>query len=261
MKGSVIEILCCPSCRGRLIPERGMQHGGPGTVQVHCSGCGRRYGHNGEYYDFLNDGGLIYRSRRERFFRSVSARFYTPLTNTMFLFCGGAKSARNEVMSRLKVGKGDTVLETGIGYGENFLWLDRHTGGLALYGLDIQHEMMSHCVRNLQRWGIRADLARADAMYLPYKDSVFDSVFHLGAINLFEDKGKAISEMIRVARPGTHIVIADESEKAGRLFNVFTGSSDRVVPPVDLVPAAMEDITLSIIWRGYGYVIEFDVVK
>ena len=178
----------------------------------------------------------------------------------MFLFCGGAVSARNEVMSRLKLNHDAYVLETGMGYGENFLWLKRHFEELNLFGLDIQAEMMVNCGRNLNQWGIRAGIVRADAVQIPFRDNSFDVVFHLGAINLFIDKKRAIEEMIRVAKPGTHIVIADETEKAGRLFNLFTGSAEKIIPPVDLVPLKMNNITLETIWRGYGYVIEFDTV-
>ena len=118
--------------------------------------------------------------------------------------------------------------------------------------------MMANCSRNLDRWKISAEIVRANAQSLPFRDGSFDVVFHLGAINLFEDRKKAIEEMIRVSRPGTHIVIADETEKAGRLFNVFTGPAEKITPPVDLVPENMLNINLETIWRGYGYVIEFD---
>jgi ubiquinone/menaquinone biosynthesis C-methylase UbiE len=77
------------------------------------------------------------------------------------------------------------------------------------------------------------------------------------AINLFSNKKKAIDEMIRVAKPGTKIVIADETEKAGRLFNFITGSKDKIIPPIDLIPAGMLNKRIEIIWRGYGYVISF----
>lgn len=258
---SVNEKVICPTCKGSLIYETGTESGVMNDKFMRCGECGKSYVHNGAFIDFLDDAGLVFRNRREKFFRSVSARIYTPLTNMMFLLCGGATNARNEVMGRLKVKEDDSVLETGIGYGENFLWLERRFKRLAYYGIDIQKEMMSHCVRNLRRWKINAELARADAQSLPYISNAFDVVFHLGAINLFEDKGKAIREMIRVAKPGTHIVIADETEKAGRLFNIFTGSSDTVVPPVDMVPSEMINISLDTIWKGYGYVIEFDVEK
>jgi len=260
MEELITGILRCPECKGRLIHEADISPDGKKETRLHCSSCGKSYEANGSYIDFLNEGGLVFKTRREKFFRSLLASAYTPLTNMMFLLCGGAKNARNEVMGRLRIKEGDAVLETGIGYGENFLWLARRYEGLRLYGLDIQKEMMSKCAMNMTRWNISANLVRADAISLPYRDGVFDIVFHLGAINLFDDKRKAISEMIRVSKPGTHIVIADETEKAGRLFKVFTGDKEKVVPPVDMVPAEMKNISLNTIWKGYGYVIEFDTV-
>jgi ubiquinone/menaquinone biosynthesis C-methylase UbiE len=261
MKSSINDLLCCPSCEGGLDYDT---YAGPGGVPVErmtCQACGKKYENRDGYPDFLNDDGLVFRSRREKMVRSVYAKVYTPVTNFMFLFCGGAESARDEVMSRLKISEGSCVLETGMGYGENFLWLSRHSMNLRLFGVDIQKEMMSNCSRNLLRWRISADIVRANAQNLPFRAGVFDTVFHLGAINLFEDKKKAIEEMIRVSKPGSHIVIADETEKAGRLFNVFTGPAERITPPIDLIPASMQNIRLETIWRGYGYVIEFDTVQ
>jgi len=97
----------------------------------------------------------------------------------------------------------------------------------------------------------------AGAMPRPQMLEGVDVVFHLGAINLFRDKKSAIDEMIRVARPGTRIVIADESEKASRLFAIFVGHHDPVVPPVDLIPANMLEVNLKSIWNEYGYLITF----
>lgn len=145
-----------------------------------------------------------------------------------------------------------------MGAGENLLWLNRMAENLTFYGIDIQKQMMLHCMKNLKLWGIRAEIYRADAEELPFRDENFDVVFHLGAINLFSDKKKAIDEMIRVAKPGTKIVIADETEKAGKLFNIFTGSKDKIIPPFDLIPEEMLKRQIEIIWRGYGYVISFE---
>lgn len=38
-------------------------------------------------------------------------------------------------------------------------------------------------------------------------------VFHIGGINFFNDKGKAVVEMIRVAKPGAKIYVGDEKKK------------------------------------------------
>ncbi len=258
MEEIIAGLLCCPHCRGDLASGRNEETGS--SAGLTCYRCGRHYDCNDGYPNFLDGSGLLYRSRRDKFIRTVYARTYTPVTNFMFLFCGGAASARNEVMRRLKLKSGAYVLETGMGYGENFLWLKRHMESPNLFGLDIQREMMANCARNLDRWGIRAGIVRADAVQVPFRDNTFDVVFHLGAINLFSDKKSAIEEMIRVSKPGTHIVIADETEKAGRLFNLFTGPADRIIPPIDLIPESMKNIAMETIWRGYGYVIEFDTV-
>jgi ubiquinone/menaquinone biosynthesis C-methylase UbiE/uncharacterized protein YbaR (Trm112 family) len=251
------DIICCPSCKGNLIQPAGNDRGHPGTDDLICSSCNKTYLYDDGYLDFLGDKGLGYSSRREEIVRSVYAKFYTPATNFMFLICGGVKSARREVLSRLEVRDGDVILETGMGAGENFQWLNNMTQNLQFFGIDIQKQMMIHCTRNLERWNIKGEIYRANAEELPFRDEKFDVVFHLGAINLFNDKRKAIEEMIRVAKPGTKFVIADETEKAGKLFNIFTGQQEKIIPPVDLIPEEMSDKQIDIIWRGYGYVISF----
>ena len=47
---------------------------------------------------------------------------------------------------------------------------------------------------------------------LPFADNYFDIVFHVGGINFFSDKARAIAEMLRVAKPGTRLMIADETQ-------------------------------------------------
>ena len=117
--------------------------------------------------------------------------------------------------------------------------------------------MLKKCTRNLYKCKLDVCLYNATAEKLPFNDNSFDIVFHLGAINLFKDQKSAIQEMIRVAKPATKIVIADETQKAVNLFKIFIGDQPKVVPPVDLVPGEMQEIKLSTIWKGYGYRIEF----
>ena len=103
---------------------------------------------------------------------------------------------------------------------------------------------------------------------MPFRASSFDSVFHIGGINFFSDKRTAINEMIRVARPGTKIVIADESQHVGKLVahllrlpRSVEGREIDVSAPVDLVPHAMEEIRVDGIWKAHGqyhgYCLEF----
>lgn len=91
-------------------------------------------------------------------------------------------------------------------------------------------------------------------------------MFHVGGINFFNDKGKAIRELIRVAKPGAKIVICDESECGARGYELalpgfkasFQGKRAPVRPPVDLVPPEMEAIHLDEnAWKGWFYILEF----
>jgi len=252
-----MEILCCPSCKDLLYPLNSSIYEGVNSDGFECRTCGRRYGNTEGYLDFMGDKDLIHSSRREKLIRSVYAKVYTPATNFMFLFCGGVNNARREVLSRLEIRENSVILETGMGAGENLLWISKMAQNLTFYAIDIQKQMMRNCMRNLYLWKLQAGVYRADAEELPFRDEQFDIVFHLGAINLFSNKKKAIDEMIRVAKPGTKIVIADETEKAGRLFNFFTGAKERIIPPLDLIPGGMVNKQIEIIWRGYGYVISF----
>ena len=96
--------------------------------------------------------------------------------------------------------------------------------------------------------------------------------FHLGGISLFTEKGKAIEEMIRVAKPGTRIVIADETERITDREGIFSKvgktlisgrqlaqeiSSFRSEDMLRLVPENMSDVGFDYIWEGNSYRLEF----
>ncbi|HUU99920.1 MAG TPA: methyltransferase domain-containing protein [Bacteroidales bacterium] len=250
------EFLCCPVCKGDLI-FTGTDPRSEVLSEAFCENCNKAYEWNDGYLDFLGNKGLIHSSKQEKFVRSIYAKFYTPLTNFMFLLCGGVKNARLEVINHLEISDNDIVLETGMGPGDNFPLLVARTENLKIFGIDIQKQMLIHSLKNIRKWNIDAELFRSDAEELPFRDERFDVVFHLGAFNLFNDKKKALDEMIRVAKTGTRIVIADESEKGSKIFNLLTGTKGDVIPPIDLIPDKMLNITMETIWRGYGYVIAF----
>jgi ubiquinone/menaquinone biosynthesis C-methylase UbiE len=252
-----LDFLCCPDCRNRLLISEISISAGQSEDGILCAECNKRFRYADGYVDFLPDDLSIYSSKREKIIRSFIAKLYTPVTNFMFLFCGGARNARMEVISQLGLKDNAVILETGMGAGENFLMMKKYAGNLRFFGIDIQKQMMTNCTRNLKLWELAVELFRADAMELPFRDEMFDVVFHLGAFNLFLNKSRAIEEMIRVAKPGATIVIADETEKAGRLFNLFTGAHEKIVPPIDLIPVAMLNKKIEIIWRGFGYLIKF----
>ncbi|MGD0938070.1 MAG: methyltransferase domain-containing protein [Terracidiphilus sp.] len=165
-------------------------------------------------------------------------------------------------MSLLEVKPGDSILETCVGTGLNFKYLPH---GTKLFGLDLSPEMLANCQKNLRRWQMEADIYLGNAEALPFADSSFDAVFTAGGFNFFSDRAKAVSEMIRVAKPGAHLMIEDETEKYVKSTYEkipFTSSfySDRkqaVTVPIDLVPPEMEDIHVEMLKDGQFYAITF----
>ena len=163
-------------------------------------------------------------------------------------------------MGLLEVKAGDSVLETSVGTGLNYKYLPE---GLKLSGLDLSSAMLVNCQTNLRRWGMDADLYRGNAESLPFSDNSFDVVFHVGGINFFNERAKAIHEMIRVARPGSVLLIADETEKHVKEIyekqpgGMFKNRKEPVSAPIDLVPAEMQEVHLEELRDGQFYALTF----
>jgi ubiquinone/menaquinone biosynthesis C-methylase UbiE len=147
-------------------------------------------------------------------------------------------------MNPLEVKAGDSVLETSVGTGLNFRYLP---AGVTLTGIDLSTEMLARCQANMRRWQFQADLFLGNAERLPFADESFDVVFHVGGINFFSDRAKAIREMIRVAKPGSMILIADETEEHVKAMyesgpvtgRYYKNREEAVTAPIDLVPPEM----------------------
>jgi ubiquinone/menaquinone biosynthesis C-methylase UbiE len=155
-------------------------------------------------------------------------------------------------LGRLEVRAGDLVLETSVGTGLNFKYLPP---GARLVGIDLAAEMLANCRSNLRRRHLGADLFLGNAERLPFADSSFDVVFHVGGINFFNDRAQAIGEMIRVAKPGSRILIADETEEhVKRAYErtpltrrYFKNRKESVIAPLDLVPPEMLETHLEVL--------------
>jgi ubiquinone/menaquinone biosynthesis C-methylase UbiE len=165
-------------------------------------------------------------------------------------------------MGLLDVKPGDSVLETSVGTGLNFKYLPR---GVKLSGLDLSPEMLTNCQANLRRWGMDADLYLGNAECLPFADSSFDVVYTAGAFNFFSDRAKAMREMIRVAKPGSLLMIEDETEeyvkstyeKIPYTKSFFGDRKKAVTVPLDLVPPEMEEVRVEMLKEGKFYAITF----
>lgn len=267
MKRSTLELLCCPSCQAALSLRD--EHEG-GTVDdggLFCSHCEQTFLIQNGVVCFIDPQELEGLNRRFARFYDTLSHIYAFFTKVTFLPMGGERKARKEILDRLELNRG-RILEVSIGSGVNLPYLFESPGVGDVYGLDISAGQLARCRSFSTKRGWSVDLFLGTAEALPFKPGSFDSVFHIGGINFFSDKKQAIDEMIRVARPGSKIVVADEAERLAQFYNrlpgflrPYQGKKVDVAVPVHLVPDTMEEIRVDGIWKAHGqyhgYCLEF----
>ncbi len=267
MKRSTLELLCCPSCQTTITLRNELEDGIVTEGDLFCSHCERNYLVKNGIPHFINPQDLEGLNQRLVRFYKMYSRFGKLLEKLVFLPMGGERKARMEILQRLELDVGRT-LEVSIGSGINLPYLFETPKLGDVYGLDISEAQLTQCRRSVIRRGWSVDLFLGKAEGLPFKSDSFDNVFHVGGINFFSEKKKAIEEMIRVARPGSKILIADESERQAqftarflRLSRSNQGKKVDTSIPVHLVPETMEDIRVDGIWKAHGqyhgYCLEF----
>lgn len=194
-----------------------------------------------------------YRDLYDRF-----SPFYDLAQRLFYSLRGGEAAARNLYLKELEVKPGDRVLEVSVGTGANLWHLPRQA---SFYGLDLSWGQLSRCRKMLRRTGLSAELFLGEAENLPFHSETFDVVFHIGGINFFNDKRRAILEMIRVAKPGCKIVIVDETEelaqKAEQISPFFRNRPAEITAPVALVPPEMLETQAKEIRNGELFLLSF----
>jgi ubiquinone/menaquinone biosynthesis C-methylase UbiE len=154
------------------------------------------------------------------------------------------------------------ILEVSIGTGANLRLLPPDA---EIHGLDLSMGMLRACRRNLRRTHREAVLYQGEAERLPFRDNSFDLVFHVGGINFFHDRRRALQEMLRVARPGTKLVVSDETEEvvAGIYQRIpfvkrfFQQRTSPVVSPAGLLPEATANVSFRTVTHGRLYSLTF----
>ncbi|WP_161964056.1 class I SAM-dependent methyltransferase [Chitinophaga flava] len=193
---------------------------------------------------------------------------FNDITERLVSFFIDLHRLRSEWMADVEIEPGYKVLETSVGTGWNIRVLPEFA---EYYGLDISSGMLRQASRNMAKWNRSMQLFRGNAEYLPFRDHTFDCVFHVGGINFFNNRERAIAEMIRVARPGSRIVIIDETAEHIRkqyrkipfvksYFSSGDADEARAVAPIALVPPDMQEVAVKLLEKGSMYQLSFRTV-
>ena len=253
-----LDVFACPECHGALTVTSPMEG-------YCCPACRKVYPVVGGIPHFIQPDALTGSNRRFAQMYDWSSWGYRLFSKIAFTYIGMAEEqGRREVTDRLEP-KGGRLLEVSIGPGVNLPYLVGRLDVGEIFGLDISLGQLNRCREYVAHRGWDAQLQLGNAESLPYQDDAFDAVFHLGGINFFNDKRKAIAEMIRVAKPGTRILICDETEKGAQAYERFMprfkqvvgDSRQAILPPLDLIHPEMEEVRLIDVWKGWMYCIEF----
>jgi ubiquinone/menaquinone biosynthesis C-methylase UbiE len=136
------------------------------------------------------------------------------------------------------------VLETSVGTAENFRFLNKNA---TFHGLDISMGMLKRALKHIKKWKINAELNCCEAENLPFNDSTFDVVYSCGGFNFYNDRQKAINEMIRVSKSEKKIFIIDETEKTVKeIYKNIPGKElydkSKTDIPLKYIPREMKNI-------------------
>jgi ubiquinone/menaquinone biosynthesis C-methylase UbiE/uncharacterized protein YbaR (Trm112 family) len=262
MDPETVAMLCNPYTQEPLELKTEKSHDGSGEEFLAGVKTGERFPfHNGipVLYDVSRLEG--YNLQYNAFYRKAAKLYDMALKSLAFFSGGGEAKFRRQYLQLLEIQKGSKVLEISVGTGTNISLLPAYA---SYYGLDLSWEMLSQSQKNIIRWNRKVELFFGNAEVLPFRDAIFDVVFHVGGINAFSDRSKAIHEMIRIARPGTRIVIVDETAKMMQALSWLPSArkmveewGDRFEAPVNLVPVAMKEIQADTIVKGFFYVLSF----
>jgi len=262
MKADFLPLLCDPNSRDALeLKTERDSHSRPREFLVNPK-TGQRFPIRDGIPIFLLEGEVSGSNQRYQKMYDRFAPFYD-LSTWLYSRWKGMKveTRLREYLDELEVTSESRVLEVSVGTGRNLQFLPRSASYI---GLDISWGMLKQCQRNAAKWKLDLTLMMGNAERLPFKDEVFDVVFHFGGINFFDNKAAAICEMIRVAKPGTKFVIGDENEalaaKYGKLpvTEQFYGRRKQAITaPVDLLPPGMQDVRVKDIAGGDLYCLSF----
>jgi ubiquinone/menaquinone biosynthesis C-methylase UbiE len=184
-----------------------------------------------------------------------------------FLFHGGERRARHQVMQYAPPLSGKRLLIVAIGAGNE---LESVPADCTVAGIDISMVQLGDCRRRYSDRNLRLILGEAEK--LPYREGVFDHALSVGGFNYFTDPLGALREMARVVKPGGTILVSDEVPKLAqkmttgpirrRLLRRQLGPefADIVNRHINLelepiVRQVLRDWTIHSVWRGSGYCI------
>ncbi len=117
--------------------------------------------------------------------------------------------------------RGKRVLEVGFGAGTDFIqWL---RAGAAVSGIDLTREALENVKQRIAIYNLPLPerMEVGDAENLPFSSDSFDLGYSFGVLHHSPDTERAVSELVRVVRPGGEIKIMLYNRHSVGVFNLW----------------------------------------
>ena len=150
----------------------------------------------------------------------------------------------------MDIRESDRILEVCIGTGGNIPYFREQTKELVV-GLDLSNSMLEICRHKVEenKWK-NIELVLGCVEYIPFKENSFDKILIGGGISYFSDVKKALSEVARVAKPNSKIVVYEQVTPLDRLLS-------KNLLPLRHTPRSLKLLGYRHIFEGKFYIIEF----
>ncbi len=150
------------------------------------------------------------------------ARMYDVMNCLMSL--GLDRYWRARAARYLALGSGETALDLGTGTADLSLDVIDHTGPeTRMIGMDITPEMLEQARIKIARLGLqdRIELRMGDAEHIDLPDNSVDGCCSAFTVRNLTDIHQGFREMLRVVRPGGHVVCLEISHPPGKIFGAL----------------------------------------
>ena len=202
------------------------------------------------------------RSRFSKFVYDATAPIYDSiLALGDFTRINSESILRKEYIQQLNISDNAKILEVAAGTAENINFIPPTT---QYYALDISFQMLKRARRKSLRANRQIECIQAEGAYIPFRDNTFDVVIQMGGLQFYTDPFRGVSEMARVAKPGTTIHIIDEISGAQRTLaphpahTKYSVNAEKAVEGIKrLVPHSMKEITSYAFPNTDFYVLSF----
>ena len=178
----------------------------------------------------------------------------------------------NEVEIRKNISKlivttpSSKILEVGCGTSRDSQYiLNELDESGKLYLQDLSISMINLCRTNLPSSKTKVEFAVSNGTSLPFDDNTFDTVFHFGGLNTFNNIKKTLEEFSRVTKMGGKVVVGDEgispwlrNTQYGK-YLINSNPLFNYSAPLEDIPTNSFDVKIQWLLGGAFYLIEFSV--